>query len=382
MINGKILFLSFTLILAGCGSGGGSDNSNTETSIVQENNKINNVELGPVRGANVAISTLNGQQFLYSTVTDVNGKYTIDVNEFNINLESLTVYPQYVLVTATNGVDIDPEDDGDTTNSSPVAVNGTVKGIFKTSILQNNEDLSINLLSTAISEVLKDKEKIDDEQIAYVAKELGMEDINGDGKIDNKDIYLYRMSEYETDIEAKLRENFLGAIHDGDNDKIEEISNELREQYNLMFISYIISDSTAKLSIEKSKKDSQIMYKVNAKKNDILNNVYLSSINLQKNDYIVYKECKNNKCSVVQIASFDGKVVHQFFLRVSDFGIYENIEYMNGLRKSINDDSRKIQNLQSEISIINDNIKNSEDKIDEINLNIEDIKNDNTDYEL
>lgn len=372
----SILIIGFTIILAGCGSG---STTNVDS---KENKKVNNVELGPVKGANVTISTLDEQQFIYSTVTNEKGKYTINIDEFNKNLESVFPKPEYVLVTATNGLDIDPEDDGDVTNSVPIPVNGKVKGIFKTSTLQNNEDLSINLLSTAVSEVLKDKEKIDSEQIAYVAKELGVEDINGDDKIDNKDIYLYRMSKHETDIESNLRSTFLGALHNGDDDKIEKISNELREQYNLMFIRYSVSGSLVNLSIEKAKKDSQIMYKINAKKNDSLSSIYNGSMDLSINDYVVYQECKEDKCSVVQIASFDGEIVHQFFLRTSDFGIYEDIVYMNELRKSINDGSQDINNIENEISIINSSIKESENNINNINLTIENIKNDDSISEL
>jgi hypothetical protein len=313
---------------------------------------------------------------------DNKGKYKIDIDEFKNNLNSLSIYPEYLLVTATNGVDIDPEDDGDITNSEPVAVEGTVKGVFKTSTLLNNEDLSINLLSTAVSEILKDKEKVDDEQIAYIAKELGVEDINGDGKIDNQDIYLYRMSLHDSEMEDKLRNEFLGAIHENDSNTIEEVTNELKEQYNLMFITYILNGSSASLTIEPSKQNSKILYKINAVKNDLFTDIYTSPIKLNKNDYVVYKECKNNRCSTLQIASFDGKKIHQYFLRISDFGIYKDVEYMNGLRKSIISSSKRSQEIQEEIQNLNNKIKTNQDKINEINSNIESIKDSTRNYEF
>lgn len=383
----RIVYKSvLVLVLVGCGGGDSTTITTTTTTspppVVSNIKKVNNVELGPVQGANVAISTLDGQQFLYSTVTDENGKYTIDVNEFEKNLRSLTVYPNYVLVSATNGLDIDPEDDGDTTNSDPIPVDGTVKGIFKVSTLLNNEDLSINLLSTAIAEILEDKNKIDSEQIAYVAQELGLEDINGDGKIDNQDIYLYRMSEHSSEIEDKLRERFLGAIHNNNETTLQEVTDELREQYNLMFISYVVNGSVANLTIEHSKKDSQILYKVNAVKNDLFTDIYSSPISLNKNDYIVYKECKDNRCSTVQIASFDGSEVHQYFLRISDFGIYKDVAYMNALRQSIIDNSKKVETIEVDIKNLNNEIEGSQEEIDRINSTIEEIRNDTTNYEF
>ena len=383
----RIVYKSvLVLVLVGCGGGDSTTITTTTTTspppVVSNIKKVNNVELGPVQGANVAISTLDGQQFLYSTVTDENGKYTIDVNEFEKNLRSLTVYPNYVLVSATNGLDIDPEDDGDTTNSDPIPVDGTVKGIFKVSTLLNNEDLSINLLSTAIAEILEDKNKIDSEQIAYVAQELGLEDINGDGKIDNQDIYLYRMSEHSSEIEDKLRERFLGAIHNNNETTLQEVTDELREQYNLMFISYVVNGSVANLTIEHSKKDSQILYKVNAVKNDLFTDIYSSPIPLNKNDYIVYKECKDNRCSTVQIASFDGSEVHQYFLRISDFGIYKDVAYMNALRQSIIDNSKKVETIEVDIKNLNNEIEGSQEEIDRINSTIEEIRNDTTNYEF
>jgi hypothetical protein len=70
----KFIFVTvLVFILIGCGGGGGEETStntnNPQPPTVQQKINTNNVELGPVQGANVAISTLDGQQFLYSTVT-------------------------------------------------------------------------------------------------------------------------------------------------------------------------------------------------------------------------------------------------------------------------------------------------------------------------
>lgn len=342
----KNLIIPVVLIslLIGCGE----EHKTVET--IKKDIKINNVELGPIQGANIRITTLDTEQLLYSTVTNSRGQYEIDINEFSQNLKELSTAPKYILISATNGLDIDPEDDGDTTNSSPIVLNGTVKGIFKTSTLQNNGNLSINLISTAISEILKDKKEINDEKISYVAKELGASDINNDGIINNKDIYLYRMSEHETNLEKILREEFLGAIHNGNNSQIENITNELREQYNLMFISYSISNSVAILSIENSKENSKIMYKLNANKDENLSNIYISPINLEKNDYIVYKECISDNCSVTQIVSFDGEKIYQFFLKISDFTIHSDLKYMNELRAKIVSKKELLDNITSRLN--------------------------------
>ena len=382
----KSIAISFGLMLflTGCPDPNKKTDDKNENPppIVSNIKKTNKVELGPIKGANVAISTLDGQQFLYSTVTDDYGKYTIDINQFKENLNYLSTYPDYVLVSSTNGLDIDPEDDGDFANSEPIPVNGTVKGIFKVSTLLNNNDLSINLISTAITNILKDKKNIDSEQIAYTARELGVEDINDDGKIDNKDVYLYNMSQDSSKIEDDLRKKYLGAIHKGDLQTIEEVTNKLKEQYNLMFIKFSINNAIANLTIEPTKENSQILYKINAKKGDLFTDIYSSPITLNINDYVVYKECKDNSCSKMQIASFDGKKVHQYFLRKSDFGIYENVEYMNNLRQKIIDNSKQIDTIENDISNLNKNIKEKDNSISEINKEINNIQNSDIDYEF
>lgn len=390
MLKYSLVLMSLFLIY-GCGGGSGDKKTETNTSIETDQNTTvqlppqeekvhtNKVQLGPVTGATVQIFTLDEVHNLYTTTTNDIGKYTININEFNTTLNSLSDYPEYVLITASGGLDIDPEDDGNISNSEPIAVNGTVKGIFKTSILLSEQDLSINLLSTAVSHILEDKESIDDELIAYTAQQLNAEDINGDGKVDNHDIITYAMDSDDGELEDTLRNNgFLDAIHDGDSSALQGITDEFKEQYNLMFIKYSINNGVANLEIENSKDGSRIMYIINAKKNDIFNNIYSSAISLNKNDYVVYKECKNDICSVVQIASFDGDKVHQYFLRISNFGIYSDMEYMNNLREAINNDSialkeakENIVTLSTEIESLDTNITNLQSQVDEINSSLE-----------
>jgi len=374
----KIISISaLVLFLVACGGGGGggdtdsttgNDNNNNngggETISVKEN--INSVELGPVSGSTVVISTIDTKESIYTTITDDKGKYSIDLDLFKSNLNALSTYPEYVLVTSTGGVDIDPEDDGDTTNSDSIFVNGSVKGIFKTTTLLNNEDLSINLLSTAVTELIKDKEKIDDEQLAYIIKELGVIDINGDGVVDNQDVYLYKMSEHDSAIEDKLRENYLTAIHTGDDNKIDELNEALATEYNLMFINYTISNGQAYLDIEKAKKDTQILYAINAEKDDILNSIYSDSIILSKDDFVVYKECKDDSCSSIQIASFDGEKLYQYYLRISNFGIFNNEEEVETLRIQINQDTKARDEKEEKLLEMKSKIQELKDKLQDL----------------
>ena len=358
----KIIILSLLLVLMGCGEETKTVNSGGEEVIVENTNKV---ELGPVSGASVKISTLDGQN-LYTTLTDDLGQYTIELELFKSRLESISPYPEYVLVTATGGIDTDPEDDGDTTNSESIPVNGVVKGIFKSETLLNNEDLSINLLSTVVSELVKGKKNIDDEKLNNVIKSLGIEDINNDGIINSEDVYLYKMSEHDSSIEEKLRANYLSAIHSGDNDRLSSLTEEIAKENNLLFIQYSISNNQAYLDIESPQLDTKILYAINPKQDDTLNNTYSDSIILNKNDFLVYKECRDNICSEQQIASFDGQKIYQYYLRVSNFGIFNNEEEVNTLRIQIHNDIKKRNILEDKQESISEQIKDLKDKLAEL----------------
>jgi len=372
----KFIFaiIVINLSLVGCGGSSTPSNLDNDDPIVVNRLNTNLVELGPLTGSTVSIDSLDKSWHFYTAITDEYGRYSIDMTTFKASLSSMSPYPEYVLVSATGGLDIDPEDDGDTTNSQAIPVNGLVKGIFSVHTILNNDNLSINLLSTAVSEILEGKNKIDDDQITYIAKEIGIEDLNDDGKIDNRDIYLYRMSEHESSVEQRLRDNLLASIHAGDSNKIESVTSTLIKDFNLMFVEYSISAGVAYLDIKKSTDSFQIMYALNAEKGDLLDRIYSSSIPLHKNDYVVYKECGDNKCSPIQIASFDGEKLHQYFLRLSDFGIYSDIAYMNSLRTSINTDSTTLNNVEKNILNTDSKIHLIDQEIDVLDSKINDIK--------
>lgn len=378
----KILSISLLLLLIGCGPDPdpkpviNSDSGNNGQDINQDiSQNTNKVELGPVVGATVTITTLDGKHKLLTTTTNEKGYYTIDKDLLKANLENLKPIPKYLFVTAKGGEDIDPEDDGDTTNSSSISVNGVVKGVFKTSTLLNESDISVNLLTTAVSELLGGKGKINDEQIKHIVKKLGIPDINGDGKINNEDIYEYSMSENESKLEDELRKKYLAYIHNGDVNKLENATQEMREKYNLMLVNYTIKNSIAYLNIEKTNSSNKILYALNPKKDDTLNTIYNSSITLKSGEYVAYKECNQNKCFTTQIASFDGEKLYQSFFMKSNFSIFSDIHYMNSLRNQLIKKSKSLHTIESTISSQSYKIKNLEKDIDSLNSAIDEVKN-------
>lgn len=311
----------------------------------------NNVELGPISGATVTILELEGQYSLYSTTTNNNAKYSIDTQKLLQNIDGFfTERPEYVLVTATGGYDLDPNDDGVREEGEAIALMGVVKGIIKLETLLTSDDLSINLISTAVAELLSDENYIDEEKIAYIAKQLGVKDINNDNKIDNQDVYYYRMAEHQSDAENILRERFLEAIHLNDRDSLIEIIKEFTNQLGLIFMSYEVTGDSAMINLNPANSDTTIRYSINGKQGDLLTHIYTEAIQLYENQYVVYQECtKENNCTGLQIASFNGKKVKPYFINTTDSPSLVDISTQNALRTDIKEKSIVLDTLVTEI---------------------------------
>ena len=224
-----------TSISWSCVSENGAKGSQCEASreqlpVLESKLLSNYVELGPISGASVTIQPLDENYNLYGATTNNNAIYKVDAGLLLENLKGRYPdenYPTYLLVSATGGYDLDPNDDGVREEGEQVALLGTVRGIIKTETLLNEEEHSINLISTAIAELLSEEQFITEEKIAYIAELLGVDDINSDGKIDNLDVLEYKMSEHQSQAEDILREQFLAAIHNNDNAQLISIIQRL-----------------------------------------------------------------------------------------------------------------------------------------------------------
>ncbi len=347
------------LILTSCGGGdGGSNddgnsNSNTGTNNTPQESKglTNKVELGPVKGSNVVITTLDGNYNLYSTTTDSNGTYKVDpeVLEKSIN-DLLGKMPPFLLVAATGGYDIDPNDDGVQEPGEELPLLGTVKGVISSSTLLTEENLSINLISTVISELVRDDDLLTQEKLSVLSHRLGVPDVNNDGKINNKDILSYRMSEHESGIEQTLRSEVLDHIHNNNQYYINGYVSKLESEKGVTTTGHSVYDGIAYIKLNPNSFSNLIYYAVNANSLSEVNQSYSDSITLRKNDYLIFKECVDeDRCSAPQILAFDGKVVRPYLIVSKDNVFRNDLSMMNYFRSEINKYANHVRGLELEL---------------------------------
>jgi len=358
------MYLLVSLVLISCG---GNDTKTTTTSD-DTNPEVSNVEfrnlaeLGTIVGGDVIISSRDEQYDFYTSSTDENGFYTVNPAKLLENIDNkLSTRPKYVLVTVQNGTDIDVNDDGIKDEDGGKPLLGKIKAIYRLDTITSQGELAINLLSTPIAEILQKEKVLDDEKVAFVIKNIGVKDINDDGVIDNQDLYEYKMVDDNSTFEDKLRSNgFLTYLHENNTLEIEKATNKFKQDFNILTYDYTISGNIADISFNKTDENKTIYYGVNIKNNEILNEVYSSYIMLNKNDYVVYKECQNNNCSPINIVAFNGNEVKNYFIKTMNSVVYDDVVQMNQLRNTITDNTVKLIDKESAIS-------DKQKRLDEIN---------------
>jgi hypothetical protein len=320
-----------------------TENNNTNIADNNDFKFYNLAELGTIVNGDVSISSRDEQYDFYTSTTDENGFYSVDPIKLLENVDNrLNTRPTYVLVTVQNGTDIDVNDDGiaDADGGKPLL--GKIKALYKLDTITTQGGLAVNLLSTPIAEALKNEEFLDEDKFNDVVEKFGVKDINEDGVVDNKDIYQYRMVDNNSSLEDKLRTELLNHIHMNDTSKISEVTNELKQEFGIITYNYTINGSTALIQLNPTNNLANIQYGKNLKSGDLLNEIYSFDISLDKNDYIVYKECLNSSCGTLNILAFDGTEVKNYFVQSVESNIYSDIEHMNSLRQSIIDKTKEL----------------------------------------
>ena len=371
----SIIFLIAVFLFTGCDG----STPKIEETVPDNNTSLNSsfefynfAELGTIVGGDVTISSRDEQNVFYTTTTDENGTYPVNPIELLENIDNLvSERPKYILVTVQNGTDIDVNDDGIPDEDGGKTLYGKIKALYKLETITTQGGLVINLLSTPVAEILHKEEVLDDEKVSSVIKNIGAKDVNEDGQIDNKDIYNYRMVDDNSSLEDKLRTEYLQYIHDDDTVKIEEVTKELKQEFNIITYNYTISNEIASISLKKTNNESTIYYGLNLKDKEVLNEIYTSNITLNKNDYIVYKECINSKCSPINFLAFNGSEVKNYFIQSVESNIYEDVEYMNNLRKSINEKAEEVQNIEGTLEVKKEELEDIQKEIEELKEQIE-----------
>jgi proprotein convertase subtilisin/kexin type 2 len=160
--KGAPLLLLMALFSA-CGGGGGGGSG----SVTSEQN---NVALGPVSGAVITVSDLDGKKLSESqsgtydpAVDTLDDNQTLvpfarqQVGKYTVKIPSGLDPDAFVLIRAEGGVDIDPDDDGDLSTGGSQPILGSLLAYVKVSdLLEGNTTL--NAFSTLAAEFVRQQE--------------------------------------------------------------------------------------------------------------------------------------------------------------------------------------------------------------------------------
>lgn len=300
----SMLFL--TLSIYSCGPGGNeedskekqTDSSTNSTDYIESNTLTLTVELGLVRNANVNITTFDGVVLL-SYETGENGSFSIDIDSLMEEVDKLSPTPEFLKVISTGGTDIDSNDDG-ISNEEYKEVKGSVIGIISVEALFLKDNaVRINLITTAVADILENykAENINDSILTNVLENLGMSDVDGNGKISNNDAITYKMTENDAQIESNLREVYLPSIHAGDSNVRQAFIQELKNSESLSVYTDTFTGNQCAVKINPLNKDNKIYYGIN-----IITENYLTfpsvlngnEIHLSNLETLHYEECSFN----------------------------------------------------------------------------------------
>ena len=353
-----------------CGSGGGGDDGdgNNESS---EEDKAGKVELGPVKGASVAIQALDGFT-LYTAITDNNGKFSTDTDKLKSAIDSYSSDLKFVKIVSTGGIDTDPDDDGKIIESEQKEVKGNVSGIVPINTIYSVNEYRINLISTAIMKILDGKQDVSEEQVGYIAERLGVPDVNSDGKIDINDVILYSMKDNDSIAESSLRDGFLEYVYNGDDEAQKLYAQNLK--YEAGFAKPLVTrhDGYYIVNLSKTDKNNKIYYWVIVDHNRPGFEVYSGEeLVLNYNTAIFYQECsETHGCYGLQKIFFyaNSYYLDYDFERI-EVNYVEVEKVANNLkiaRENLEQTQSERENTESEITKINDEISVLDDKVNSI----------------
>ena len=364
----KLKYFTFVFIILFLINCGGSDTSNEEES--SKNNMTTSIggiiQLGYIKGANVTISSLNGYIFQDNLITDENGKYFPDKEKIRKAIDNYNPSMKFLLITSNGGVDTDPNDDGIIDNNETTEVKGEVKAIVSIEDFFSDKDYTVNLITTAIADIVGDNTNISEEQIIKIAKEIGVEDIDDDGNITMADLVYYNMVDNESRAEAYLRTNHLEQIHDNDIEGIQNFITELKMNQSLIMPIITFSSNSLNVKFKPLNSLNHIEYGI---KSDLYDFTYMTynneSINLPSNSVLYFKECtSNNECYKVQKVLYDGTNYYLDYLAYEEpQELFSNKTELESLKNTVDTKKTNLSELKQELNILETELQDIDTKV-------------------
>lgn len=340
-------------------------NSNQNTVVVTEPEYTllkNRAQLGYLADSTVEIKTIDESQLLYSTKTDSAGNYVIEKELLQEAVNNMSSMPECLLVEVYGGNDIDPDDDGQIVEDEKIPLLGKAKGVYKTTDLLNNDGLSTNLLTTGIVDIyLKSNRCIDDDLMQVVDNDLGLTDIDQDGKITINDITTYDMVAHASPTESYLRRRYLEHIHSNNTEASEHFIESYKQDNDSIQVVAGEEDGNFYVQFYPSEESNRVLFGINVGfEAQLTENIFEQKNYLNIGDVVSLKECKFQDISVCykrQIVYYDGSKIYPYI----------------PLQKN-SEDPEQLSQLETEKTALTEKVKSTDEDLESIKNKIKDIE--------
>jgi hypothetical protein len=364
-MNKLLIVAGFSCFLTACGGGSDSDTTPPPDVVTPPtiSSTLGQVELGPVKNATISIQDLEGNTLVVSTTND-QGEFKIDIEELKKAVSSSTNTIEIVKIVSVGGIDTDPDDDGLFVINEEKSVQGTVSGFVPLKTIYEKNGYKINLISTFISDLLKNSESVTLDQILYIANTIGVQDIDNDGQITIEDIIFYDMSQNETLIESELREQYLNYIHSGNDSEKQAYLVDKEFTDSLTKLEVTENSSDYKVKFSKINSNSVIKYAV-VSNPDVVNysENHGEDITVNYNNILLFQECIEEYCNKLQ---------HAYFLKGEYAQGYipskKTTQHLADILAAITVITERIKQLDGTIAENNDKINEIEQQEDELDV--------------
>ena len=275
----RLFILSlFSLVFIACGSGGSGGSSSGGTNPNAKADASGTAQLGYIQNGDVKLFELSN---LNKTIAQTKSSSSSDIKEAGkFTFKNLVLdNDKYYLIEISGGKDIDPNDDGEIKANEAVDLKGSVYALAKGEDLKSG-DVRINALSDMAYQKLKGSISTLTTsdihiELAKNAKEY-LYDINGDGKVNHKNILAFDPTKHTAKTKKSYRDIldiYVPKLHNGESDDKKLASLMYLDKPRIVIKNGALQEIPFKLeiSIENVPKSTSIKW--------FLNNVNKSSIN-------------------------------------------------------------------------------------------------------
>lgn len=243
----SFLLIGSVMFLYACGGGGGNGSSDGTSSVTSGGS--NRAVLGPLSGADVKIYKLNDlitPVFTTTTTTvESTGSYA-DIGFFDVTLPADISDDEFLLISVSDGSDIDPEDDG-AMDSAYVQNLGKIRAIVRAGDI--NQGIYVNAITEmsylALRKNIKvgfyDNDTLLKEDLQLLNTLMFKESVDLDNDTDYRDIYSFNplrqtdreklLFSYQSMLPDQTGNTFISMIHN--NESLDNLTSLMSNRYGI-----------------------------------------------------------------------------------------------------------------------------------------------------